>query len=99
TRLSRDWSSDVCSSDLNDILAKTLRTPGKAHDSFSDDPLRMLRAARFSSQLGFVPDPEVFEAIADMKQRLEIVSPERIKDELNRSEDRSVGKDWRYWCV
>ena len=67
---------------LQDLLDGVIRTPGKPEDSFSDDPLRMLRAARFASQLGFEIEPKTFEAIQSMNQRLEIVSAERIQVEL-----------------
>ncbi|MDA7799279.1 CCA tRNA nucleotidyltransferase, partial [Aquiluna sp.] len=49
---------------------------------FSDDPLRMMRAARFASQLGFELDPDAFAAMADMAERIEIISSERVRDEL-----------------
>jgi poly(A) polymerase len=65
-----------------DLQLKVLRTPGTAEESFDDDPLRMLRAARFSSQLGFELAPEVAAAMASMRERLEIVSAERIRDEF-----------------
>jgi len=67
---------------LLDLARKRLRTPGSAQDSFSDDPLRMLRAARFASQLGMTVDPEAVEAMADMAERIDVVSAERIRDEL-----------------
>jgi poly(A) polymerase len=59
-----------------------LRTPGRPEDSFSDDPLRMMRAARFAAQLGFDVDPGVVDAITQMTDRIEIVSAERVRDEL-----------------
>ena len=61
-----------------------LRTPQAPEVSFGDDPLRMLRAARFVAAFGLVPAPELVEAIAAMRHRLEIVSIERIRDELSR---------------
>ncbi|MCY7363772.1 MAG: CCA tRNA nucleotidyltransferase [Frankiaceae bacterium] len=67
---------------MDDLAAERLRTPGRPEDSFGDDPLRMLRAARFASQLGFAVLPEVVAAMAAMADRLEIVSVERIADEL-----------------
>ncbi len=67
---------------MDDLAAERLRTPGRPEDSFGDDPLRMLRAARFASQLGFAVVPEVVAAMAAMADRLEIVSVERIADEL-----------------
>ena len=50
--------------------------------SFGDDPLRMMRAARFVAQLGFVPAPEVYAAMREMAATIEIVSAERVRDEL-----------------
>jgi poly(A) polymerase len=67
---------------LGDLAAGVLRTPGKPEDSFADDPLRMMRAARFSAQLGFTVDPAVVEAMTAMAGRIEIVSAERVRDEL-----------------
>jgi poly(A) polymerase len=67
-----------------DLAARLLRTPGRPQDSFADDPLRMLRAARFRAQLGFAVDPAVVAAITQMAARLEKVSTERIRDELSR---------------
>ena len=65
-----------------DLQNKLIKTPGKAEDSFSDDPLRMMRAARFMSQLNFEIDPSVLVAIKSMATRLEIISFERIRDEF-----------------
>jgi len=67
---------------LDDLVAKVLRTPDTPERSFGDDPLRMLRAARFSAQLGFTVAPDAVAAIRSMAARLEIVSAERIRDEL-----------------
>ena len=67
---------------LADLADGRIRTPAAAELSFSDDPLRMMRAARFASQLGFSPDPEVVAAMSQMASRLAIVSAERIRDEL-----------------
>ena len=69
---------------LQDLLDGILRTPGKPEDSFSDDPLRMLRAARFTSQLGFEIEPATFEAMQAMAERIEIISAERIQVELTK---------------
>lgn len=69
---------------LKDLLGATLRTPSKPEISFSDDPLRMMRAARFTSQLGFEIEPETFEAMVQMSQRIEIISAERVRDELTK---------------
>ena len=65
-----------------DLAQRLLRTPGRPEDSFSDDPLRMLRAARFAAQLGFTVAPEVVEAMTGMAERISIISAERIRDEL-----------------
>ena len=69
---------------LIDLAKKTLRTPGKPEDSFSDDPLRMLRAARFASQLNFEISPDVLDAMKAMTDRLAIISAERIRDEMTK---------------
>ena len=65
-----------------DLAQGRLRTPGRPEDSFSDDPLRMMRAARFAAQLGFTVDPDVVTAMTDMAGRIEIISAERVRDEL-----------------
>jgi poly(A) polymerase len=67
---------------LEDLARGLLRTPGRPEDSFSDDPLRMMRAARFAAQLGFDVAPEVVAAMTEMAGRIEIVSAERQRDEL-----------------
>lgn len=67
---------------LTDLANGVLRTPGRAEDSFSDDPLRMIRAARFAAQLGFACHPSVVEAMTGMAERITIVSAERVRDEL-----------------
>lgn len=69
---------------LRDLGDQVLKTPGKPEDSFGDDPLRMLRGARFASQLGFEIEPATFEAMQSMRQRLEIISAERIQVELQK---------------
>ncbi|MEU6392453.1 CCA tRNA nucleotidyltransferase [Streptomyces sp. NPDC046939] len=69
---------------LEDLAARVLRTPGTPQDSFSDDPLRMMRAARFAAQLDFEVDPDVVAAMKAMAGRIEIVSAERVRDELNK---------------
>lgn len=69
---------------IEDLVARRLRTPTDPAVSFGDDPLRMLRAARFSSQLGFDVEPATVQAIADLRTTLSIVSPERIQGELVR---------------
>jgi poly(A) polymerase len=65
-----------------DLAHRRLRTPGRPEDSFSDDPLRMMRAARFASQLGFTVAPEVVAAMTAMAERITIISAERVRDEL-----------------
>ncbi|MCD4523750.1 CCA tRNA nucleotidyltransferase [Nocardioides sp. cx-173] len=65
-----------------DLAHRVLRTPGRPEDSFSDDPLRMMRAARFAAQLGFTVDPGVVAAMTAMAERIEIISAERVRDEL-----------------
>jgi poly(A) polymerase len=67
---------------VTDLLKKSLRTPSTPELSFSDDPLRMLRAARFAAQLGFTIDEAVAEAMKAMADRLSIISAERIRDEF-----------------
>jgi poly(A) polymerase len=69
---------------LDDLAARVLRTPGTPEQSFSDDPLRMMRAARFAAQLDFEVAPEVVTAMTEMAGRIEIVSAERVRDELNK---------------
>jgi poly(A) polymerase len=69
---------------LDDLAARRLRTPSSPEQSFDDDPLRMLRAARFSAQLGFDVDPAALAAIRSMAGRLAIVSAERVRDELTK---------------
>ena len=71
-------------SGLEHLVSRVLRTPGTPEDSFSDDPLRMMRAARFAAQLQFDVDPSVVSAMTRMADRIEIVSVERIRDELTR---------------
>ena len=67
---------------VSDLQNKLIKTPGKPEDSFSDDPLRMMRAARFMSQLDFTVDPAVIAAMKSMAKRLEIISSERIREEF-----------------
>lgn len=75
---------------LEDLAARVLRTPGRAEDSFDDDPLRIMRAARFAAQLGgdkhpFTVADDVVEAMRSFAGRLGIVSIERIRDELTKT--------------
>jgi poly(A) polymerase len=67
-----------------DLVAKRLRTPLSPQESFSDDPLRMLRAARFIAGYGLEPDAELVEAVRELHDRLEIVAMERIRMELDK---------------
>ena len=67
---------------IDDLAKKILRTPASAEQSFSDDPLRMMRAARFASQLDFSLDEDVIRAMNEMSGRISIISAERIRDEF-----------------
>ena len=67
-----------------DLAEGVIRTPATAEMSFSDDPLRMMRAARFAARFGFRPDPEVIAAMLGMAERLGIVSAERVRDEFTK---------------
>ena len=67
---------------LEDLRNKLLRTPASAQQSFSDDPLRMMRAARFASQLEFNLNDDVLEAMKSMSGRISIISAERVRDEF-----------------
>lgn len=69
---------------MYDMENLTIRTPLDPDITFSDDPLRMMRAVRFATQLGFFIDPDTFDAIERNKERIEIISKERIVDELNK---------------
>ena len=69
---------------MRDLRKKIIRTPLEPGITFSDDPLRMMRAIRFASQLNFDIEPDTFDAIINMKDRISIVSMERISDELNK---------------
>ena len=79
---------------INDLKGKILKTPLPPIQTFSDDPLRMLRAIRFSAQLKFVIAPETLEGIKENANRINIVAQERITEEINKiilSENPSVG--------
>ena len=69
---------------LKDLSQGIITTPISAEISFSDDPLRMLRACRFISSHGFTPDANTFDAIKKNTERIEIVSSERVRDELTK---------------
>lgn len=69
---------------LGDISRKSIKTPLEPSITFSDDPLRMMRAIRFASQLNFDIHPDTFDALIKEKKRIEIISKERITDELNK---------------
>ena len=69
---------------VKDMEAGILRTPLEPSITYSDDPLRMMRAIRFASQLGFTIEPNSLNAISENKERIKIVSRERISDELNK---------------
>ncbi|MFN8099681.1 MAG: CCA tRNA nucleotidyltransferase [Dermatophilaceae bacterium] len=69
---------------LADLAARRLRTPAPATVSFADDPLRMMRAARFAAQLGLEPSAEVFAAMRELAGSISIVSAERVRDELTK---------------
>lgn len=75
---------------LQHLDQKLIITPQAPAQTFSDDPLRMMRAIRFATQLNFTIDPVTFQAISDNKERIKIVSKERIADELNKIVAASV---------
>ena len=77
-----DWEFVDLADGMTDLVAGVIRTPGTPHDSFSDDPLRMMRAARFAAQLGFAVADDVVTAMTAMADRLQIVSAERIREEF-----------------
>ena len=86
-------------SGLKDIDNKIIRTPLAPSQTFSDDPLRMMRAIRFATQLGFVIEEKTWEGIKENAQRITIISQERITDELNKivaSAKPSIGFDLLY---
>lgn len=79
---------------LEHLESKLIKTPLEPGKTFSDDPLRMMRAIRFATQLGFTIDPETFRAIGKLRNRISIISKERITSELNKiieSDEPSVG--------
>ncbi len=69
---------------IDDLAARRIRTPGTAQQSFDDDPLRIMRAARFASQLNFTVDDDVVTAMRQQAERIQIVSAERVREELTK---------------
>ncbi|MDA2987985.1 MAG: CCA tRNA nucleotidyltransferase, partial [Actinomycetota bacterium] len=69
---------------IEDLARRRIRTPGTAQQSFDDDPLRMMRAARFAAQLNFTVDDDVITAMQQQGERIEIVSAERVREELTK---------------
>jgi putative nucleotidyltransferase with HDIG domain len=86
---------------LKDLEAGIIRTPLKPSETFSDDPLRMLRAIRFATQLNFTIEEKTWQGILETKERISIISQERITDELNKviaAEQPSIGFDLLFKC-
>lgn len=86
---------------LEDLKNKILKTPLDSAQTFSDDPLRMMRAIRFATQLNFVIEEKTWQGIADNAERIKIISQERITDELNKiiaASKPSIGFDLLYRC-
>lgn len=84
---------------VNDLSAKIIRTPLEPSHTFSDDPLRMMRAIRFATQLGFTIEEKTWQGIKDSAERIKIISQERITDELNKiilADQPSIGFDLLY---
>ena len=84
---------------VKDLENKIIRTPLKPSETFSDDPLRMMRAIRFATQLGFTIEEKTWQGIIETAERIKIISQERITDELNKiieSPKPSVGFDLLY---
>lgn len=84
---------------LGDIDNKVIKTPLKPAQTFSDDPLRMMRAIRFATQLNFIIEPGILQAISENRERIRIISQERITDELNKivaSPKPSIGFELLY---
>jgi poly(A) polymerase len=69
---------------IDDLLASRLRTPARPEVSFADDPLRMMRAARFTAQLGFTLDADTAAAMESMAERIRNISAERVREELSK---------------
>ena len=72
-------------SGISDLAARVIRTPATPEESFADDPLRMMRAARFASQLGFAVAPEVRAAMVERADTLSMISAERVREELSKT--------------
>ena len=86
---------------VKDIANKIIRTPLAPAQTFSDDPLRMMRAIRFATQLNFIIEEKTWQGIKDSAGRIKIISQERITDELNKiiaSSKPSIGFDLLYQC-
>ena len=86
---------------MKDLESEIIRTPLEPGLTFSDDPLRMMRAVRFASQLHFKLDEVTFDSICDQRERIKIISAERISEELNKillSPKPSVGLDLLHRC-
>jgi poly(A) polymerase len=84
---------------VQDLADKIIRTPLEPSRTFSDDPLRMMRAIRFATQLGFTIEPGTWQGIKDSAERIKIISQERITDELNKiasAPKPSIGFDLLY---
>ncbi len=97
---------DLTGFGIRDLHLGVLRTPLPPHQTFHDDPLRIMRAARFLAQLGFEPVEPLEQAASEMASRLEIVSGERIREELRRTIDARYAADglyalkgWGIWPV
>ena len=82
-RIPEEVLVDPCGG-LDDLLASRLKTPSAPEVSFGDDPLRMLRAVRFVSQIGVGISPDTWEAMVSMAPKIEQISAERVRDELSR---------------
>ena len=86
---------------LEDLESRIIRTPLDPVQTFSDDPLRMMRAIRFATQLNFNIEPVTWKGIIDSAERIRIISQERITDEINKiilSKKPSIGFDLLYRC-
>jgi poly(A) polymerase len=84
---------------IADLAAHRLRTPLSPEESFTDDPLRMLRAARFLAGYQLTPDPELTAAVTALRARLDIVSDERVRDELDKLIVVDKPSEGLWWLV